>query len=82
MEPGRILHKLITACDDLWRDMPQCAKARWAADERELVTGILTAEADGEYIPFGPEWEKEMMRWKKKDLVGWIRRLLIQYEQN
>ena len=29
-----------------------------------------------EYEPYGPEWEKELMRWKKADLINWIRMLL------
>jgi len=35
-----------------------------------------TVEADNEYVPFGPEWEKEMMRWSKKELVAELRRRL------
>ena len=34
-------------------------------------------EAVDEYIPFGLEWEKVMMRWTKKELVDEIRHLLM-----
>ena len=33
-----------------------------------------------EYVPFGPEWEKEMMRWTKKQLIAHIRRLLVSHK--
>ena len=26
-----------------------------------------------EYEPYGPEWEKEMMKWRKKELINAIR---------
>ncbi len=29
-----------------------------------------------EFVPFGPEWEKEMMKWSKKMLIDKIRELL------
>jgi hypothetical protein len=32
----------------------------------------LTGE-NGDYAPYGPEWEKEMMRWTKKELVAQLR---------
>lgn len=25
------------------------------------------------YIPFGPEWKKEMLKFKKDELVDWVR---------
>jgi hypothetical protein len=28
------------------------------------------------YIPFGEEWEKEMMKWKKKDLISTLKEKL------
>lgn len=30
-----------------------------------------------DYIPFGPEWEKELMKWNKKHLIAHLRRTLI-----
>ncbi len=27
-------------------------------------------------IPFGQEWENELMKWSKKHLIGWIKKLL------
>ena len=32
---------------------------------------------ENEYIPYGPEWEKEMMRWTKRELIEALRKLLI-----
>ena len=29
-----------------------------------------------EYEPYGKEWEKEMMKWTKKDLIEYIRKML------
>jgi len=29
-----------------------------------------------EYEPFGPEWEKELMKWNKKMLIDFLRKLL------
>jgi hypothetical protein len=29
-----------------------------------------------DYKPFGPEWEKEMMRMTKKELIEFIRKIL------
>ena len=34
-----------------------------------------------EYEPFGKEWEKELMKWTKKQLIDWIRKILIRREQ-
>ena len=31
-----------------------------------------------DYELFGPEWEKEMMKFKKIELIGWLRRVLIE----
>jgi hypothetical protein len=35
----------------------------------------MTPEKDFE--PYGPEWEKELMKWTKKQLIEWIRVLLL-----
>lgn len=35
-----------------------------------------------DYIPFGPEWEKEMMKWRKKNLVDWLREHMMMREIN
>ena len=29
------------------------------------------------YVPFGPEWEKEMMRFTKSELIGLLRDQLV-----
>ena len=34
-----------------------------------------------EYEPYGPEWEKVMMSFKKKELVDYIRQLLKKNEK-
>jgi hypothetical protein len=31
---------------------------------------------DDKYEPYGEEWEKELMRWSKKNLVEFIKKLL------
>ncbi len=30
----------------------------------------------GEYVPYGPEWEKEMMKWNKKRLVEFLKNVI------
>ena len=30
-----------------------------------------------EYEPFGEEWEQEMMKWKKEDLVAHLRKTIL-----
>ena len=30
------------------------------------------------YEPFGPEWEREMMKWSKRDLIAELRGLLME----
>lgn len=30
-----------------------------------------------DYVPFGPEWKKEMMKWRKEELVELLRDALI-----
>lgn len=31
---------------------------------------------ENEYVPYGPEWEEEMMKWSKKDLIELLRKIL------
>lgn len=33
---------------------------------------------DKDYVPYGPEWDKEMMKWSKKDLINKLRKTLTQ----
>lgn len=33
-----------------------------------------------EYIPYGPEWQKEMMKWNKPQLIDWLRSQLIKQQ--
>lgn len=35
-----------------------------------------------DYQPYGPDWETEMMKWNKRHLVDWVRRLLTSQEQD
>lgn len=35
-----------------------------------------------EYIPFGPEWEKEVLKFNKKYLVTWLRNKLMADDNN
>lgn len=35
-----------------------------------------------EYVPFGPEWAKEMMQWDKKMLVNFLQDLLVANKNN
>ena len=30
-----------------------------------------------EYVPFGEEWVKEMLKWRKKDIVDFLREQLV-----
>lgn len=32
--------------------------------------------------PFGQEWEKELMKWSKKNLIAWIKKLLKAKDDN
>lgn len=34
-----------------------------------------------DYVPYGPEWEAEMMRMRKKDLVDMVRRAIAKEEK-
>lgn len=34
-----------------------------------------------EYVPFGKEWETEMMKWNKKQLIEYIKRLAIKVKE-
>ena len=34
-----------------------------------------------DYVPYGPEWEVEMMRMRKKDLVDMVRRAMAKEEK-
>jgi len=34
-----------------------------------------------EYVPFGKEWEAEMMKWNKKQLIEYIKRLAIKVKE-
>ena len=54
------------ACNSCW--VRRWAKGKLAANQDSPV--------NGEYVPYGAEWEKEMMRWTKKELVAELRRLL------
>ncbi len=31
-----------------------------------------------EYVPFGEEWKKEMMKWNKKELIVFLKKTLIE----
>lgn len=31
-----------------------------------------------DYEPYGPDWKKEMMKWRKDMLIDWIRKLLME----
>lgn len=31
---------------------------------------------ESEYVPYGPEWEKEMNKWGKKQLIELLRKVL------
>lgn len=31
------------------------------------------------YIPFGPEWEKEMMKFSKSELITMLRKMFIEF---
>lgn len=33
------------------------------------------------YIPFGEEWKKELMKWRKSDLVDHLRKTLIEMQE-
>lgn len=35
---------------------------------------MKTATPDQEFIPFGPQWEKQMMKLSKKDLVFFLKK--------
>ncbi len=37
-------------------------------------------EAKEEYNSYGDEWKKELMKWTKKQLIIWIRNLLMEKE--
>jgi protein gp37 len=37
----------------------------------------MHTQANDDYVPFGDEWRREMMRWRKADLVEFLRRQLI-----
>lgn len=39
---------------------------------------------DKEYIPYGPEWVKEMMKWNKKQLIDQLRTVyqILQVERD
>lgn len=39
-------------------------------------------ENEVDYIPFGPEWERELMKWRKKNLVDWLREHMMMRENN
>lgn len=34
----------------------------------------MHTQANDDYVPFGDEWRREMMRWRKADLVEFLRR--------
>ena len=51
-----------------WPESPQ-AQPQDSADRCKHC-----GATDDDYVPFGPEWEKEMMRMTKKELVDMIRR--------
>ena len=36
---------------------------------------------ENEYIPFGKEWQAEMMKWNKKQLIESIKTLLIRVKE-
>lgn len=34
-----------------------------------------------EYVPYGVEWERELMKWRKGDLIGLLRQALTKEEK-
>lgn len=39
-------------------------------------------ENEIDYVPYGPEWERELMKWRKKDLIDWLRDHMMMRESN
>lgn len=35
--------------------------------------------SDEDYVPFGPEWKKEMMKWRKEELIDELRNSLMRH---
>lgn len=38
-EPGETMHRVVTDCPDVWRELDDEDKASWAASEAEVVAG-------------------------------------------
>jgi hypothetical protein len=34
-----------------------------------------------EYVPYGVEWERELMKWRKGDIIGLLRQALTKEEK-